>query len=66
MDIVFHSILVLFTTMERSWFRPLIELKATWVKSTYEGKPELLKKTQTIFKSIIMLMNRFIRSLCAD
>ena len=40
MDIVFHSILVLVTPMERSWFGPLIEFKATWVKSTYEGKPE--------------------------
>ena len=45
-DIVSHSILVLFTRRERSWFSPLIklELKATRMESASEGRLEFSLK----------------------
>ena len=64
-DIVSHSILVLFTRRERSQFSALIniELKATQVEQTSEGRPEFSLKNN--LKLIVKFMNRFIRFLCA-
>ena len=61
-DIVSHSILVLFTRRKRSQFSPLVntELRAMQIESISEGRPDFLLK---ITLSIVILMNRLIRFL---
>lgn len=61
---VSHSLLVLVTARKWFWSGPLIniELKATWIESTSEGRPDF----ESNLKLIIIFVSRFIRLLWAS